>query len=105
AEKRYGDDDPYVVLNEDNEFEAAITLMSPAQLEAPEGLLVNGKYIQLKTALQLLKESAMRQTIEEASEYCGIPVEVIEGLADEFSSHGPKASIVSHGGMMTGNGF
>lgn len=104
-EKRYGDDDPYIVLNEHNEFESAINLMSPAQLEAPEGLLLNGKDIKLKTALQLLKESAMRQTIEEASAYCGIPVPVIEGLADEFTSHGTNASIVAHGGMMSGNGF
>lgn len=104
-EERYGDNDPYIVLNEHNEFESATNLMAPAQLSAPEGLLVNGKPMLLKTSLELLQEAASELTIEEASEITGVHVDVIKGLADEFTSHGTKASITAHGGMMTGSGF
>ena len=63
------------------------------------------KTIPVKTSMQILKEEAQRFTLEEYAEKCGIDANVIEGLAKEFTSHGKKAAINTHGGMMSSNGF
>src|SRR3546814_8115655 len=39
------------------------------------------------------------------AEACGIPVQVIEDLADEFTSYGKQAVTDMHGGTMNGAGF
>src|SRR5699024_11243994 len=36
---------------------------------------------------------------------CGVPEKTIHGLSRKFTSHGRKAAVISHGGMMSGNGF
>ena len=61
--------------------------------------------ITVKTGLTLLREEAERLSYEDYSSACGIPVETITGLASEFTSHGRKAAVNSHGGMMSGSGF
>ncbi len=63
------------------------------------------KTIAVKTSMQILKEEAQRFTLEEYAKKCGIDAKVIEGLAKEFTSHGKKAAINTHGGMMSSNGF
>lgn len=107
AEKqRYKDADPHIVLDANGQPVAANTFAAAAQLTSPEaGLLINGKLLQVRTALELLRASVMRTTLDECAEICGIPVATITALADKFTSHGRKASIITHGGMMGGNGF
>lgn len=57
------------------------------------------------SSLFKLREEAARKTLAEYSALCGVPVEEIEGLAREFTSHGKKAVANSHGGTMNGAGF
>src|SRR5690606_41325005 len=48
------------------------------------------------SSLFKLREEAARKTLAEYSALCGVPVEEIEGLAREFTSHGKKAVANSH---------
>jgi len=103
---QYGEKDPYVVVEAGTgrlipHDQAA----GPAELFVDATLPVGDSRLKLKTGLDLLKDSAFARTIAEYAEICGIPVEVIEGLAKEFTSHGKKAAVNSHGGTMAGNGF
>lgn len=104
--ERYKDADPYLVLGADGQPVPAGTATGPAPLEANGATVVLGdKPVLLKTAFELLRESARTHAIAEYAAICGIPEEIIVGLADEFTRHGRKASAVAHGGMMAGNGF
>ena len=67
--------------------------------------LANGEDLEVATSFTMLKRSADKMTLAEYSEVCGVPVSTIEGLARKFTSHGHKAAIITHGGMMSGNGF
>ncbi|MGQ0286118.1 tetrathionate reductase subunit A [Pasteurellaceae bacterium 22721_9_1] len=67
--------------------------------------LKDGREIRVKSALQLLKESCFEQPLETYAEQCGVPVDTIIQLAKEFTSHGHRASVVTHGGTMHSNGF
>ncbi|WP_027016452.1 tetrathionate reductase subunit A [Comamonas composti] len=57
------------------------------------------------TAFVKLSEEARRKSLQEYAEICGIPVQEIEALAHEFTSHGKQAVANSHGGTMSGSGF
>ena len=105
AEDKYKDADPYVIATAAGELVAAETAMVPAVLEATRVIELGGKPVTVKTPFELLRESARRFELAEYSAACGIPEEIIAGLADEFTRHGRKASAVAHGGMMAGNGF
>ena len=67
--------------------------------------LANGSTVGVASSFTLLKRSADQYSIEEYSKICGVPVATIEGLSRKFTSHGHKAAIITHGGMMSGNGF
>lgn len=70
-----------------------------------EIVLKDGSTARLKSSFTLLTESARKHTVAEYSEMCGVPEATIKGLARKFTSHGRKAAIITHGGMMSGNGF
>lgn len=101
----YGPGDAFMAR--DAETGALVTDASPkpAQLffagtvDTPQGP------VEVKTSLQILKEEALRFTLDEYSAACSIPVATIEELAHEFTSHGKKAVVDAHGGMMAPNGF
>lgn len=78
---------------------AAAALFYDGAVDTPNGP------VKVKTSLQLLKEQAFRHTLDEYSGACGIPLETIQRLAREFTSHGKKAAVDAHGGMMASNGF
>lgn len=67
--------------------------------------LRDGSTVLVKSSFTLLTESAHKHTLEEYSELCGVPVNTIKSLARKFTSHGRKAAVITHGGMMSGNGF
>jgi tetrathionate reductase subunit A len=72
------------------------------QLEADAS--VNG--IPVKSVFTLLKERASEKTLEEYAETTGVSVGDIEELADEFTSHGKKASTEIYRGVAQHtNGF
>lgn len=66
----------------------------------------DGREVRVKTSLQILKDNAFRYSLDEYAEACGVSVETITWLADEFTSHGSKAATDHHGGAcMHANGF
>jgi tetrathionate reductase subunit A len=105
-EERYQESDPFVVFD-------PVTQQAVVHSEAKAGaelffdgaLAIVGETIRLQSAMSLLREQAVKHTLADYSAACGIPVAVIEGLAREFTSHGKRAAISAHGGMMAGSGF
>lgn len=103
---RYAARDSVIVADPDT---GALVPADPR--DAPAALLVDrveqvgGRPVRLRSAADLFRESAFAKTVAEYAEICGIPAATIEGLAREFTSHGRKAAVSSHGGTMAGNGF
>jgi tetrathionate reductase subunit A len=103
--ERYGEKDAFVVLDADGKpvahdaLTAAATLFHDGPVATPAGDLA------VKTSLTLLREEAMRRGLADYSAVCGVPADIIAGLARELTSHGKKAAVNAHGGMMAGNGF
>ena len=64
---------------------------------------VNGVHV--RTAWSLMLESIYEKTPEEYAEICGVPVDEINRIAKEFTSHGTKASARLMGGSGTQNGL
>jgi anaerobic selenocysteine-containing dehydrogenase len=54
--------------------------------------------VHVKSALQLLREEALSRSLTEWSALCEVPVETIERLAAEFTSHGRQATASSYRG-------
>ncbi|THF63351.1 molybdopterin dinucleotide binding domain-containing protein [Pseudothauera rhizosphaerae] len=100
-----GEADPYLVMGEDGRPLPVSTATAPAPLDVDSTVDLGGKAVRVRTGYALLRESALAKTLDEYAAACGVPVEVITGLADEFSSHGRRACAVAHGGMMSGAGF
>lgn len=100
--KAYDDSDPYMVASENGPVpvgDQSAPLFFDGTIESKDGPIT------VKTSLTLLREEAERLSYEDYSAACGIPVETITGLANEFTSHGRKAAVNTHGGMMSGSGF
>lgn len=64
----------------------------------------NGKTINVCTSIDILKESAFSQDMESYSKACGVPVESIIEVAQEFTSHGVKVGVDGMGGTASSNG-
>lgn len=99
--ERYGDKDAFVVIDADGKPAAHDVLMTSAT-QFHDGA-VNG--VAVKTSLTLLRDETQRLTIAEYAAACGVPADIIAGLARELTSHGKRAAVNAHGGMMAGNGF
>ncbi len=103
---RYKDADPWVVLDQaSGQPVPHLHATGPAVLFANQPVTINGAPLQVRTALDILRASALSHTLDDYSQACGIPVEIITGLAREFTSHGKRAAVNAHGGTMAGNGF
>ncbi|HAU5066409.1 TPA: tetrathionate reductase subunit TtrA [Citrobacter amalonaticus] len=96
--------DPLVV-NEHNELVPASDCLRAALFVARQVTLADGRSVTVKSSFQCLKESAEKMTLAQYSEQCGVAEDKIIALADAFTRHGRKAAVVTHGGMMAGNGF
>lgn len=104
-EERYKENDPYLILGADGKPTPASQASGPAPLEAETVLTLGDKALAVQSAWLLLKASILQQTVEQCADACGIPAATIAALADEFTSHGRKAAVIAHGGMMSGAGF
>ncbi|MBP2293317.1 molybdopterin dinucleotide binding domain-containing protein [Azospirillum rugosum] len=102
---RYGDKDAFVVLDPAGTPVAHDALMGPAALFLDGTVATPAGSVAVKTSLTLLRDEAMKLDLRGYAEACGIPADVIAGLAREFTSHGKRAAANAHGGMMAGNGF
>lgn len=94
-----GSKDQFVVYRSGN-----FVAVDPNDTEKPvEGdILVDTvfKEIQLKTSLQLVREEAFNQTLEEYAEITGLRVQDIIDVAREFTSHGKKAAVEFYRGSV-----
>ncbi len=94
----------FVVLDEDGN-PAHFAKTPKAKLFFDGTVVTKAGPVQVKTAMQLLKEEAGRFTVKEYAQKCGVSPDRIVELAKEFTSHGKKAAINIHGGAMHSNGF
>ena len=65
----------------------------------------DGKPIKVRTAFSLVKESAQSHSVEEYEEICQCEKGLIEKLATEWTSHGPKVGLANVGGTGSANGI
>ena len=99
--------DVYVVQLADGSL-AAHTTAKPADLFVTRTVTTvaeSAQELAVCTSLTKLREEALRQSLQQYSDQCGVPVAEIEALAKEFTSHGKQAVANSHGGTMSGSGF
>ncbi|EPJ7185256.1 tetrathionate reductase subunit TtrA [Citrobacter amalonaticus] len=96
--------DPLVV-NEHNELIPASDCLHATLFATRQVTLADGRSVTVKSSFQCLKESAEKMTLAQYSQQCGVAEDNIIALADAFTRHGRKAAVVTHGGMMAGNGF
>ncbi|MCM2252090.1 MAG: molybdopterin-dependent oxidoreductase, partial [Ramlibacter sp.] len=104
-EQRYKEADAYVCLDEAGQPVLHDKAKGPAQLFVDTVLQVQGQELRVKSSLQLLKEEALRLDLASYAAACGIAETTLVALASELSSHGKRASVIAHGGMMSGSGF
>ena len=103
---RYKDADPYFVMGPDGAPLQADLADAAAPLELTDAsITLDGQPVAVQTAYMQLKANAMRLQLAQYAADCGVPEETITGLADKFTSHGRRAAITGHGGMMSGSGF
>lgn len=98
-------DKDFVVLDGTGTPVSSRTLATPATLFFDGTIETAGGPVVARTSLQILANEARRFTIAEYSEKCGVKAEVIKALAREFTAHGKRAAIDTHGGVMSSNGF
>ncbi|GAB3537865.1 tetrathionate reductase subunit A [Noviherbaspirillum agri] len=104
-DQRYKDGDAFVCLDQDGKPVFHDKATGPAQLFVDTALNVGDKEVRVKSSLQLLREEAMRLDMKAYADACGIDADTLAALAKELSSHGKRASVIAHGGMMSGSGF
>jgi len=105
-EERNKDKDPFVVFDPKTAKPIIHTKAEgEAELFFDGELPVGADALRLKSAMSLLREEALKHSLADYSAACGVPVATIEGLAREFTSHGKRAAVNAHGGMMSGSGF
>ncbi|MDD2845538.1 MAG: molybdopterin-dependent oxidoreductase [Rhodoferax sp.] len=104
-EQRYKEGDAFVCLDDAGKPVFSDQAKGSAPLFVDTVLTVGGQEIRVKSSLQLLREEAMRLELDAYAQACGIPAETLAALAKELASHGKRASVIAHGGMMSGNGF
>ncbi|AFJ46251.1 tetrathionate reductase subunit TtrA [Shimwellia blattae] len=99
-----GNDEP-LVISEAGELVPVSQCDRGALLVTRQITLHDGSSVTVKSSFQCLADSACRFTIAQYSQQCGVPQAQIIALAQAFTSHGRKAAVITHGGMMSGNGF
>lgn len=94
-----------VVVNEAGESVAASDCQRAQLFVTRQVTLTDGQTVTVKSGFQCLKESAEKLSMAQYSQQCGVAEAKISVLADAFTRHGRKAAVITHGGMMAGNGF
>ncbi|WP_045442241.1 tetrathionate reductase subunit TtrA [Citrobacter sp. S-77] len=94
-----------VVVNEAGECVAASDCQRAQLFVTRQVTLTDGQTVTVKSGFQCLKESAEKLSMAQYSQQCGVAEAKISVLADAFTRHGRKAAVITHGGMMAGNGF
>ncbi|PLC52389.1 tetrathionate reductase subunit TtrA [Pollutimonas nitritireducens] len=99
-------EDVYIVKLADGTL-SAHTVAQPADLLVEPHLLTlaDGSSVQVCSSFVKLRQEAARMSRADYALACGISQQVIEELADEFTSYGKQAVTDMHGGTMNGAGF
>lgn len=58
-----------------------------------------GQNVEVKTTLTILRDEALSRTMGEWSEICGVPVETMERMAQDFADAAPTAATYVHRGI------
>jgi len=99
--------DVFVVVGKDGRL-APHTVAEPAELfetRMVEAINLGEQPVAVCTSLSKLLAETQLMSYEEYSRECGVAVEEIQQLAEEFSSYGHQAVADAHGGTMSGSGF
>ncbi|SDK42359.1 molybdopterin dinucleotide binding domain-containing protein [Billgrantia gudaonensis] len=99
------DGDVPMVMSESGELVDSESVMRAALFVDREVSLADGARVRVKSSMTLLREAAHEHTLAEYAAHCGIPEATIVELARRYASHGRRAAVNCHGGMMSGNGF
>jgi len=67
--------------------------------------VAEGRTVKVKTAFLIVKETAFSQELSAFAKDCGIPVETIIEIAQEFTSHGTKVGVDGMGNTAAANGM
>lgn len=100
-------DDVFVVQRADGSL-APNTIIEPAELFVEREITAVGlgdEPVAVCSSLAKLRQESQRMSLEEYSEICGVSVQDITELAEEFTSYGKQAVVDAHGGTMNGAGF
>lgn len=66
----------------------------------------DGRTVRVKSALQVLYEASCEHTLQEWADICGVPLQEVVALAEEFTRHGKRAVADVHRGVSQHtNGF
>ncbi|QLB21076.1 tetrathionate reductase subunit A [Vespertiliibacter pulmonis] len=99
------DGDIIVKDKQTGEWRAAKDCLQAEIFVSATMVLNDGSEVLVKSAMQLFKESCFEHSLETYSKQCGVSLNTIIQLAKEFTSHGHRAAVISHGGTMHSNGF
>ncbi|WP_321345502.1 molybdopterin-dependent oxidoreductase [Breoghania sp.] len=102
GEKPYDKDDPVLVAGPDG---PAIPTDAPAPLFFDDSVETPAGPVKVATSLTLLRKEALSLEMADYAAITGISEERLVTLATELTSHGRRAAVNSHGGMMNGSGF
>ncbi|WP_272521207.1 tetrathionate reductase subunit TtrA [Providencia sp. PROV202] len=105
AEEGEDEKKAYLVQDANGELKLADEVTNAELFVTRQVTLHDGSEVTVKSSFQCLKEAADRMTLEEYSQRCQVPVKTIESLGKALTSYDRKAAVISHGGMMSGNGF
>lgn len=100
-----GQGDEALVVNEAGELVPVSQCDRGALYVTQQVTLHDSTLVTVKSSFQCLKESAHRFSLAQYSQQCGVALDQIVALATTFTGYGRKAAVVTHGGMMSGNGF
>ena len=101
-------DPVFVVQRKDGSLTPHNTGTEAAELFVDRTVLAPGLSpdpIQVCSSLSKLRTESQRLSFDEYSAECGVSVEDIKALAQEFTSYGKRAVVDAHGGTMSGSGF
>ena len=104
-EQRYKEADAFVCLDGAGKPVFHDQAKGPAQLFV-DTMLQGGRQGSAGQVFAAIAQGrAMRLDLAAYAEACGIDAATLAALARELSSHGKRASVIAHGGMMSGSGF
>jgi len=93
------------VVRFNNEFKVFDTINEGELFFAGEVTLADGKKVEVKTSLQILKEEAMSKTLQEWGQISGVDPKMIAQMAKDLTDAAPQAGTYVHRGVaMHSNG-